>query len=146
MVAGTKSMSENFDSSSTQCSALVSFENTQKAGEKLELKDSKGNVLVSCTPTVSYNSVVVSCPEMSQGETYQLTAGTDSVSITMTNLIEGGGTGFGGAGGKGDKKPGRGDFNPEDMPNLEDFNPEDVPERPNRGDFNPENKPRPDDV
>ncbi len=146
MAAGTKSMAENFDSSSTQCSALVSFENTQKAGEKLELKDSKGNVLVSCTPTVSYNSVVVSCPEMSQGETYQLTAGTDSVSITMTNLIEGGGMGFGGAGGKGDKKPGRGDFNPEDMPNLEDFNPEDVPERPNRGDFNPENKPRPDDV
>ena len=29
MVAGTKSMAENFDSSSTQCSALVSFENTQ---------------------------------------------------------------------------------------------------------------------
>lgn len=150
VAAGTKGMAENFDSSSTQCSALVTFDNIQKAGEKLELTDSKGNVLISCTPTLTYNSVVVSCPEMKQGETYQLTAGTDNVSITMTSLIEGGGMGFGGpGGGMGDKKPNRGDFNPEDMPerpNRGDFDPEDMPERPDHGDFDPTNRPIPNDV
>lgn len=158
---GTNSMAMNFDKDSTQCSLLVNLNETKKAGEKVELKDSTGKVLFSCTPTVNYQSVVISIPEMKQGETYTVVAGDSSTDITMTDIIAGNSNGFGGFGGgnKGDRgqkpaggdwgnredMPNRGDFDPDNMPNKdkfnrgENFNPEDMP---NHGDFDSQNMPQ----
>lgn len=69
--------------------------------DEIVLQDASGNLLVSYAPEKSYSSVVISCPDIQKGETYTVTAGGESTSVTMTELIYGSGSGFGGMGGKG---------------------------------------------
>ncbi|MBQ6094142.1 MAG: carbohydrate-binding domain-containing protein [Lachnospiraceae bacterium] len=93
---GSSGMAMNF-SSSTQGSALVTFSGSHAAGETVQLKDSKGNVIVSLVSARKFATVVVSSPLMKQGETYTLTAGSESKEFTLDQLIYG--NGFGGFGG-----------------------------------------------
>lgn len=74
VAVGASGMAQNFSTDSTQGSMLVTVSDTLTEGE-LSLTDSNGNVLVSCSPSKGYNSVVVSCPKLSEGETYTLTTG-----------------------------------------------------------------------
>lgn len=74
VTVGASGMAQNFSTDSTQGSMLVTVSDTLTEGE-LSLTDSNGNVLVSCSPSKGYNSVVVSCPKLSEGETYTLTTG-----------------------------------------------------------------------
>ena len=99
---GSSGMAMNF-SSSTQGSALVTLSSTHNAGETVQLKDSKGNVIVSLTAARKFATVVVSSPLMKQGETYTLTAGSESQEFTLDQLIYGQSNGFGGMGGFGGK-------------------------------------------
>ncbi len=83
-------MEESFGSASTQgvMSATVT---TQQAGSAVTVTDSDGNVLATFeSPDKSYCYVTVSCPELTVGETYTITAGSSSTSVTMTSLITGG--------------------------------------------------------
>ena len=96
---GASGMAMNF-SSSTQGSALVTTSSTHKAGETVTLKDADGNVIISCTATRSFNSVVVSSPLMKQGGTYTLTIGSETQTFTLDQLIYGQSNGFGGFGGQ----------------------------------------------
>ncbi|MBR3469321.1 MAG: carbohydrate-binding domain-containing protein [Lachnospiraceae bacterium] len=93
---GSSGMAMNF-SSSTQGSALVTFSGSHAAGETVQLKDSKGNVIVSLVSARKFATVVVSSPLMKQGETYTLTAGSEAKEFTLDQLIYG--NGFGGFGG-----------------------------------------------
>jgi len=105
---GSSGMAMNF-SNSTQGSALVTFSESHAAGETVELKDSKGNVIVSLVSARKFATVVVSSPLMKQGETYTLTAGSESKEFTLDQLIYGNGSGgFGGGfgGGQGGQMPG----------------------------------------
>ena len=105
---GSSGMAMNF-SNSTQGSALVTFSGSHGAGETIELKDSKGNVIVSLVSARKFATVVVSSPLMKQGETYTLTAGSESKEFTLDQLIYGNGFGgFGGGfgGGMGGQMPG----------------------------------------
>ena len=97
-------MAMNFGDSSTQGSILVSVADCQ-AGDEVWLTDSQGNVLLSYTAESSFNSVVISCPQLKLGETYTVTAGGNTTRITLDSLIYG--SGFGGFGGPG----GMGGFN-----------------------------------
>ena len=111
IAAGASGMAQNFGSSSTQGSILLTSQTAVSGGTEITLKDSKGNVIASFTPEKNFNSVVVSAPEIKQGGTYTLTAGSWSETVKMTSLVYGGGGQFGpgGQGGPGGHggRPGR---------------------------------------
>lgn len=73
-------------SDSTQGSILVTVSN-QEAGTKVTLTDSNGKVLVSYTPDKAYSSVLISTAGMVKGETYTITAGTETKEVTLDELI-----------------------------------------------------------
>ncbi len=103
---GSSGMAMNF-SNSTQGSALVTFSGSHAAGETVELKDSKGNVIVGLVSARKFATVVVSSPLMKQGETYTLTAGSEAKEFTLDQLIYGfGGFGGGMGGGQGGQMSG----------------------------------------
>ncbi|MCD7802283.1 MAG: carbohydrate-binding domain-containing protein [Clostridiales bacterium] len=103
---GTSAMAVNFGSSSTQGSMLITV-SSQQAGTEIALADSSGTVLVSGTAGKSYNSVLISCPGLAQGENYTLTTGSDSTEITLSSLVYSS-TGGGMSGTMGDNRGGRG--------------------------------------
>ena len=75
--------------------------NSQAAGSAVSLSDSSGNELVSWTPEKEYNSVIISCPEITTGQEYTLTTGSDTTQITMDSIVYGTGNGMGGNPGNG---------------------------------------------
>lgn len=99
VAVGSSGMAQNFSNSSTQGAIMVTV-NTQMAGSSISLADSSGKELVSWTTDKEYASVVVSCPEITVGETYLLTTGNNTQEITMDSLIYGGGSMGGKPGGR----------------------------------------------
>lgn len=87
IAAGMSGMAQGFSSSSTQCSILYGFSSTFPAGTVVTLTDSQGNTLATYSPPKSYQCVVISCPQMIQGETYTLSAGSQSQSITLSSIV-----------------------------------------------------------
>ena len=100
IAAGSSGMAENFGDSSTQGVMMVTV-NSQAAGSAVSLSDSSGNELVSWTPEKEYTSVIISCPEITTGQEYTLTTGSDTTQITMDSLVYGSGSGMGGNPGNG---------------------------------------------
>ena len=88
IAVGASGMAQNFGSDSTQGSMLVTVADSTLTGD-LTLTDSDGNVVVSYSPEKAYNSVVISCPELKEGETYTLTTGDVTNTVTMSSLIYG---------------------------------------------------------
>lgn len=73
---GASGMAQTF-SDSKQGVIAVSVGN-QTAGTKIELKDSKGNVIISYEPELSFAVVILSSPDIVKGETYTINVGTTS--------------------------------------------------------------------
>lgn len=94
---GTSSMTENFGSTSTQCAFLVTM-NSFGAGETITITDSQGNVLYTGVTVKSANSVVFSSPDLVVGETYTVTIGSISATVTQSSTVVGNSNGFGGFG------------------------------------------------
>ncbi len=107
IAAGASQMAQSFGSGSTQGVLFVSF-STQQAGSTIRLTDASGNELLSWTAAKSFSSVVLSCPDIVQGESYTLTAGSYETTITMDSLVysadSGMGGGMGGPGGMGGRR------------------------------------------
>jgi hypothetical protein len=122
-------MAQNFDSDSTQGSIMITLQSSANAGSVVTLKDADGNVLVSYTTVKEYASIVISSPDIKDGETYTVTVESaensgetiSETSVTMDGLIYGsgmdgfgggrggfGGGGFGGNRGENDDKSGFG--------------------------------------
>lgn len=100
IAADSSGMAENFGDSSTQGVMMVTV-NSQAAGSAVSLSDSSGNELVSWTPEKEYTSVIISCPEITTGQEYTLTTGSDTTQITMDSIVYGSGSGMGGNPGNG---------------------------------------------
>lgn len=66
VAAGMSGMAQNFGSDSTQGTMLINLD-TDQSGE-ITLKDTDGTVLVSYTPVRDFNSVVISCEELEEGQ------------------------------------------------------------------------------
>lgn len=98
VAAGYSGMAQNFGSSSTQGSILLTASSVTDG--IITLTDADGNVLVEYTPEKNYNCVVVSCPELTEGGAYTLSLGGETQTVTLTSLIYGS-SGFGGMGGFG---------------------------------------------
>ena len=96
---GTSSMAENFGSTSTQCAFLVTM-NSFGAGETITITDSQGNVLYTGVTVKSANSVVFSSPDLTVGETYTVTIGSTSATVTQSSTVVGNSNGFGGGFGR----------------------------------------------
>lgn len=94
---GTSSMAENFGSTSTQCAFLVTM-NSFGAGETITITDSQGNVLYTGVTVKSANSVVFSSADLTVGETYTVTIGSTSATVTQSSTVVGNSNGFGGFG------------------------------------------------
>lgn len=108
IAVGSSGMAQNFGTSSTQGSALVSVGN-RNASDKVTLTDENGTVLAEYEPEKAYSTVVISCPAMKQGGTYTVSAGDFSETFTLTSLIYGGGAPNGGDRPNGER-PGGGGF------------------------------------
>ena len=94
---GTSSMAENFGSTSTQCAFLVTM-NSFGAGETITITDSQGTVLYTGVTVKSANSVVFSSADLVVGETYTVTIGSSSATVTQSSTVVGNSNGFGGFG------------------------------------------------
>lgn len=88
IAVGMSGMAQSFNDSSTQGSMLVTLSQTTVEG-RLALTDSSGNTVCEYTPGKKYNSVVISCPDIKKGESYTLTAGGQTVDITMDSISYG---------------------------------------------------------
>lgn len=96
---GASSMAENFGSTSTQCAFLVTM-NSFGAGETITITDSQGNVLYTGVTVKSANSVVFSSADLVVGETYTVTIGSTSATVTQSSTVVGSTNGFGGGFGR----------------------------------------------
>lgn len=134
IMAGSSGMAMNFGSESTQGSILASTGNAS-AGTTVKLTDSSGNVIAEFTPTVSFQTVVISTPDITSDGTYTLTVGDSTQEITMSGYIYGSGMGggmggqpggmgggFGGGNRPDDNGQGFGGGNPPDMNGGQDGN------------------------
>ena len=88
VAAGSTGMAQNFAEGSTQGSILVNF--NQSHTEEIVVTDEKGEKLISFTPSKKYQSVVVSCPKITVGKSYGISAGSARKTVTLGSLIFGG--------------------------------------------------------
>lgn len=86
--SGSSGMAQNFDSSSTQGTIMVNIDE-QEGNTEISLLDSSSTELLSWTAEKQYSSIIISTPEIQQGETYTITTGTAEQSVTMDSLVYG---------------------------------------------------------
>ena len=88
IAAGATGMATGFGAGSTQGSIFVSY-STQPSGSKVSLKNSSGEEILSWETTKSSSSIVLSCPQIKEGESYHLTVGQIEGDILMTDIVYG---------------------------------------------------------
>lgn len=88
LAAGSLNMAQNFGDTSTQGVMLVNT-GSQEAGSTIALTDSDGKELMNRTSDKTYECFVISCPDITKGNTYTVTAGGFSQEITMENTVYG---------------------------------------------------------
>ena len=107
VAAGMSGMAQGFSDSSSQYSILHNFSTTLSESDAITLKDSDGNTLVTYTPAKAYQSVVISWPDMDKGQTYTLSAGSQSESLPLSSVVTSNSTGGAGGGMGGPQPAGR---------------------------------------
>ncbi|WP_314913114.1 carbohydrate-binding domain-containing protein, partial [Stomatobaculum longum] len=76
------------DSGSTQKSLVVSLNSTQGAGTKVTIADSKGNVVYENTATTqAFNTLLFSAADLKQDESYTVTVGSESQTVTVNDSL-----------------------------------------------------------
>ena len=93
VAVGGSGMAQGFGDESTQCSALVNFDEWVDAGETITLTDSDGKEVLSYKVDKKFNSVVISTSDMKQGEIYTLTVGDQSSTFTQDDITYSEGSG-----------------------------------------------------
>lgn len=88
---GMSGMAQNFGDTSSQGSILLSVD-SQSAGSTVSITDQNGAILATWEAPKSFNSVLISCPDLTVGSTYTVTAGTAQTEVTLDSLIYGGGS------------------------------------------------------
>ena len=86
VAAGSSGMADTFGDSSTQYSFLLFFDGTVTGGTELTVTDSSGHTIAQYTPEKDYQSVVVSSPDLKDGETYTVTAGDTTKTVTLSGV------------------------------------------------------------
>ncbi len=99
---GSSGMAMNFQTA-TQGAILLTV-GSQKAGSEIKVTDGDGNEVISFVATKAYASVAVTAAGLESGETYTVSAGSYSATVTLTSLVYGSSSGMGGG------APGSGGF------------------------------------
>lgn len=87
VTAGSSGMAQNFGNDSTQGSILLNLSSSKNEGTKVTVTNSSGKAILTFTPETKYNSLLISSPDIKQGEQYTITAGDETQTIEMTNNI-----------------------------------------------------------
>ena len=112
VAGGAATMMEGVTSNSDHCSATV-VTGTQPDGTTVTITDEDGNVIHSVVLVNTFNSLVLSHPDMVQGHVYTVTYGTDSTTLDFTNTnVVSVGSRFGMGGPGGGMPGGPGGFRP----------------------------------
>lgn len=102
IACGAVGMEEGFSADgSTQYSFLHNLASTVSGGTEVKITDRTGKELLSWTPEKSFQSIVFTSSELKEGETYTVTAGSLSETVTLTSISTSNSTGMGGFGGFG---------------------------------------------
>ena len=86
VAVGNSDMVEAFDDSSEQAVMSVSV-SAGSAGDEIKLLDSDGNELISFTAAKTYDAVIISTADLTQGETYTLVTGDNETTVEMTSSV-----------------------------------------------------------
>lgn len=97
VMAGSSSMATNFTDASQGTILLTT--GSQAQGTTITVTDGSGNVIIETTADCAYECIVVSSPDLTTGNSYTITAGSYTETITLTSNIYGSGSGMGGLGG-----------------------------------------------
>lgn len=81
LIAGPAGMAQNF-SGGSQPFAFAQISGS--AGQNVTVTDESGTVLVSFAPSASFETVIASCPQFSEGATYFVSAGDASTTVTAS--------------------------------------------------------------
>lgn len=84
---GTGGMEQNVSTADSQVSVLVDFQESQKAGTTVILRDNAGNIRYQGTGEKDFQTVVISVPEMVVGSEYTVEAGELTISFTPQDTI-----------------------------------------------------------
>ncbi len=87
IAAGSSGMAQNFSNSSTQGCILLNYSSFSNA--EICLFDEAGTELLRYTPPKSYNSILISCPDLVKDGSYTVTACGQTKSVTLSSLIYG---------------------------------------------------------
>ncbi len=108
VTAGSSGMVQTPSTSSSQLSILMTYSGTQKAGTVVTLLDAAGNTVAEVTGATQFQSVLISTPEITDGEAYTIMTGSEETvsfsAATGTTWVNESGvttasTGMGGRGG-----------------------------------------------
>ena len=80
IATGGNMMAQSF--STAEQGIIAENVGTQDAGTTVTLTDKKGKILLTQTPELSYTLVILSSPDLVSGESYTLTCGTTTKTIT----------------------------------------------------------------
>lgn len=86
LALGSSGMAEGFSGESKQCSFQCNLDAAFEKGSEIVIVDSNGMELFGYTAVKSGDSVVFSCPEMKQGETYKLRVDGEEQEISMDSV------------------------------------------------------------
>lgn len=86
IAAGSSGMAQAPDSSSSQYSVMVNFTTTQSAGSIIHLEAASGDEILTFVPTKTYQSIVLSSPELVKGTTYFVYTGGNSTGTAIDGL------------------------------------------------------------
>lgn len=75
VAVGSNGMAETLGESSTQVSLLYNFQNVLEAGTLIHIQDEQGNEVLTFAPEKEYQSIVVSVPDLQQGQSYSIYTG-----------------------------------------------------------------------
>lgn len=90
IAAGSSGMAQSTSTTSTQNTIGVFLTSTQSANTLVSIKDSNGNEIVTFAPSKTFQSVIISSPDIKEGETYTAYVGGSSKGTETNGLYEGG--------------------------------------------------------
>ncbi|PHV69352.1 dockerin type 1 [Sporanaerobium hydrogeniformans] len=88
IAAGSAGMMQGISTTSSQAAVLMNFSNTQKANTPISLLDSQGIQIATFAPIKDYQCVLVSSPEIKQGNTYTFSYGGAAEGTVVDGLYK----------------------------------------------------------
>ena len=86
IACGSDAMAMNFTGSTQGC-ILIKLSQSHDSGEEITVMAEDSNVILSYTPQSKFESILLSGKDIKEGETYTVSIGGETQSVTMESLI-----------------------------------------------------------